>query len=219
LWKYNKQAFGLELQQTRSNSRISGSGLRFLPVLHEGNQNSCPEEADAIRDLVAEILNSKAMFIDSENKERGIALRDILIIAPYNAQVFELEFLRAVYHMLLRALRGLAVTHLRIVRVEHGCCQPVPRDRVEQIMDQADNRHVTPHRFGTQTHDQGVIDLDRHRRMAVSARVRSPVSIEEELPADRDAALDAAISNYPEQRFTLPNGILVIRQHPRLKEI
>ena len=82
---------GLELQQIRSNSRISGSGLRFLPVLHEGNQNSCPEEADAIRDLVAEILNSKAMFIDSENKERGLALRDILIIAPYNAQVFELQ--------------------------------------------------------------------------------------------------------------------------------
>jgi hypothetical protein len=28
-------------------------------------------------------------------------------------------------------------------------------------------------------------------------------------------ALDAAISNYPDQRFTLRNGILVIRQHPR----
>ena len=65
--------------------------MRFLPVLHEGNQNSCPEEADAIRDLVADILNSNAMFVDSENKERVIALRDILIIAPYNAQVFELQ--------------------------------------------------------------------------------------------------------------------------------
>jgi hypothetical protein len=29
------------------------------------------------------------------------------------------------------------------------------------------------------------------------------------------AALDAAIANYPDQRFTLRNGILVIRQHPR----
>jgi hypothetical protein len=27
------------------------------------------------------------------------------------------------------------------------------------------------------------------------------------------AALDAAIANYPDQRFTLRNGILVIRQH------
>jgi hypothetical protein len=29
------------------------------------------------------------------------------------------------------------------------------------------------------------------------------------------SGLDAAIANYPEQRFTLRNGILVIRQHPR----
>ena len=28
------------------------------------------------------------------------------------------------------------------------------------------------------------------------------------------AAMDAAIANYPNQRFTLRNGILVIRQHP-----
>jgi hypothetical protein len=27
--------------------------------------------------------------------------------------------------------------------------------------------------------------------------------------------MDAAIANYPEQRFTLRDGILVIRQHPR----
>jgi hypothetical protein len=29
------------------------------------------------------------------------------------------------------------------------------------------------------------------------------------------AAMDAAIANYPDQRFTLRNGIHVIRQHPR----
>jgi uncharacterized protein len=37
---------GLELQEIRSSGRINGSGLRFLPVAHEGNQSSCPEEAD-----------------------------------------------------------------------------------------------------------------------------------------------------------------------------
>src|SRR5205807_6654004 len=45
----------LELQQIRSTGGINGSGLRFLPVVHDGNQSSSPEEADAIRDLVAEI--------------------------------------------------------------------------------------------------------------------------------------------------------------------
>jgi uncharacterized protein len=82
---------GLELQEIRSKSRIKGSGLRFLPVIHEGNQSTCPEEADAIRDLVAEVLNSKATWIDRESNEAAIELRDILIIAPYNAQVFELQ--------------------------------------------------------------------------------------------------------------------------------
>jgi uncharacterized protein len=81
----------LELQEIRSKSRINGSGLRFLPVAHEGNQSSCPEEADAIRDLVAEILNSKATWIDRENNQLPVGLLDILIVAPYNAQVFELQ--------------------------------------------------------------------------------------------------------------------------------
>ena len=39
---------GLELQTIKSNSRMSGSGLRFFPVVHEGNQSSSPEEADQI---------------------------------------------------------------------------------------------------------------------------------------------------------------------------
>ena len=82
---------GLELQEIRSKSRISGSGLRFLPVVHEGDQSSSPEEADAIRDLVVEILDSKATWIDRKNNEVLIGLGNILIIAPYNAQVFELQ--------------------------------------------------------------------------------------------------------------------------------
>ncbi len=41
---------GLDLQRIKSNGRISGSGLRFLPVAHQGNQSSCPEEADTIRE-------------------------------------------------------------------------------------------------------------------------------------------------------------------------
>jgi superfamily I DNA and/or RNA helicase len=81
----------LERQKIQSTSQIHGSGLRFLPVIHEGNQSSCPEEADAIRDLIAEILHSEATWIDRENIESAIRLSDILIIAPYNAQVFELQ--------------------------------------------------------------------------------------------------------------------------------
>lgn len=82
---------GLERQEIRSSSRVSGVGLRYLAVQHVGNQNSSPEEADEIKGLVDEILSSKASWVDGMGKEAAIGLNDVLIIAPYNAQVFELQ--------------------------------------------------------------------------------------------------------------------------------
>jgi predicted RecB family nuclease len=82
---------GLEQQEIKSTGRIQGTGLRFLPVIHEGNQSSSPEEADQIRDLVADILASQPSWIDREGVEKALTLEDILIIAPYNNQVFELQ--------------------------------------------------------------------------------------------------------------------------------
>jgi uncharacterized protein len=41
--------------------------------------------------LVSEILGSKATWVDRNGAESSIALDDVLIIAPYNAQVFELQ--------------------------------------------------------------------------------------------------------------------------------
>jgi superfamily I DNA and/or RNA helicase len=67
------------------------SGLRFLPVVHQGNQNSSPEEAEAIGKLVAEILGSGTTWVDRHGVEQPVSLEDILIIAPYNAQVFDLK--------------------------------------------------------------------------------------------------------------------------------
>lgn len=82
---------GLEQQEIRSSSRVNGVGLRYLAVQHVGNQNSCPEEADEIEKLVDEILAGNTSWVDGSGKEAPIRLEDILIIAPYNAQVFELQ--------------------------------------------------------------------------------------------------------------------------------
>jgi uncharacterized protein len=82
---------GLERQEIKSSGRLKGSGLRYLPVEHAGNQSSSPEEGDAIRDLVSETLGAGATWVDRNGVESLIALSDILIIAPYNAQVFELQ--------------------------------------------------------------------------------------------------------------------------------
>jgi uncharacterized protein len=82
---------GLQAQRIQSGARFSGAGLRYLPVPTEGNQSSSPEEADHVRDIVQEILGSNATWFDRDNVERAITPSDILIIAPYNAQVFELQ--------------------------------------------------------------------------------------------------------------------------------
>jgi len=82
---------GLERQTVKSGGPVSGSGLRYLAVAHQGNQSASPEEADAIKALVDKILGSSTTWIDRDGKEHAITLNDILIIAPYNAQIFELQ--------------------------------------------------------------------------------------------------------------------------------
>lgn len=81
---------GLDRQTVKSTSLVNGSGLRYLPIDHTGNQNSSPEEADAIAQLVTSILTTGSTWIDAKGDERPITSDDILIITPYNAQVFEL---------------------------------------------------------------------------------------------------------------------------------
>lgn len=64
---------------------------RFLPVEHSGNQNCSSEEADVIAELVSDILAQGATWVDREGNEKPLEIADILIIAPYNAQVFEIQ--------------------------------------------------------------------------------------------------------------------------------
>ena len=82
---------GLEQQVVNAPGPISGAGLYYVPVEHEGNQNCSLEEALAIEELVNELLNSGASWVDSDSSEKPVTLDDILIIAPYNAQVFEIQ--------------------------------------------------------------------------------------------------------------------------------
>ena len=82
---------GLDQQTIRSAGTLSGSGLRYVPVEHHGNHNCSPEEAQVVGDLVNGILKSNATWIDRDGQERPVTLQDIVIITPYNAQVFEIQ--------------------------------------------------------------------------------------------------------------------------------
>ena len=78
---------GLERQCVIGPGPLSGQGLRFFPVEHRGNRKEAPEEAERIRELVSELLGGGAQWRDSKGAERKLTLDDILIVAPYNAQV------------------------------------------------------------------------------------------------------------------------------------
>ena len=82
---------GLEIQAIVSGGPVQGNGLRFLPVIHDGNQSASPEEADMVLALVRTLTEVGAAWIDREGDEQPLGLEDILIIAPYNAQVFALQ--------------------------------------------------------------------------------------------------------------------------------
>jgi hypothetical protein len=40
---------------------VNGFVLRFVPIAHNDNQSSSPEEADCIREIVAEMLGSSSL--------------------------------------------------------------------------------------------------------------------------------------------------------------
>jgi predicted RecB family nuclease len=82
---------GLERQIVKGGGLVKKSGLYFLPVAHSGNQNCSPEEANAIGKLVRSILAGNPTWVDREGHEKSVDLADIIIITPYNAQVFEIQ--------------------------------------------------------------------------------------------------------------------------------
>ena len=61
-----------------------GVGVRWLPVEHEGNRVESEEEADAI---AAEIERLIGHTFTTSGVERALRYSDVMVVAPYNAQV------------------------------------------------------------------------------------------------------------------------------------
>jgi hypothetical protein len=68
---------------------LGGTGLRWAPVQHESNRTSSLEEAVAIVQIVDDLVGRK--WTDRKGIDAELGLDDILIVAPYNAQVNELR--------------------------------------------------------------------------------------------------------------------------------
>jgi len=72
------------------------AGLVFLPVAHEGSRQSSPEEVQIVERVVAECTGATLRGIRGvpgrdDEADRAIGPADILVVAPYNAQVHRLQ--------------------------------------------------------------------------------------------------------------------------------
>lgn len=90
---------GNELQLIGGPSRFRGSGLFLVPVEHQGNQSSAPEEVEVVQRVVEELLRDGVTWRDRDGETRALVADDIVIVAPYNAQIAALK----------RALPGLHI--------------------------------------------------------------------------------------------------------------
>jgi len=82
---------GLEQQRLVGAGELTGSGLRYVPVAHRGNTNQSSEEVAEVVRLVERLLAPGAKFQPRSGESRQLVAKDVLVVAPYNAQVAALR--------------------------------------------------------------------------------------------------------------------------------
>jgi uncharacterized protein len=77
---------GLENQRV-DGGRLSGAGIRLVASAHVGDDNESPEEAQLVAELVRSIVEGGATWTRADGRVCPVRWEDVLIVAPYNAQV------------------------------------------------------------------------------------------------------------------------------------
>ncbi len=75
----------LAVQRTTS----FGTGIRFVPVEHEGNRSASDEEVAQIAAIITNMLEGS--FTAEDGSTRPLCEKDFMVVAPYNAQVRRLR--------------------------------------------------------------------------------------------------------------------------------
>jgi predicted RecB family nuclease len=71
--------------------RFGETGLVYVPVEHEGNQARAQEEVDAVAAIAAALTSGDVAWRDRTGAEAPLTRADLMIVAPYNAQVTALS--------------------------------------------------------------------------------------------------------------------------------
>jgi uncharacterized protein len=77
----------LAVQRVDGDPPADGVGPRFVPIAADGFDNESPPEAEAVAELVARLVEEGATWVDQDGTTRRVGWEDVLVVAPYNAQV------------------------------------------------------------------------------------------------------------------------------------
>lgn len=104
----------LRNQSVLGPGRFTGAGLRILDIVHDGNDDSSPEEAQVVAELVAELCAQQWQKADLSVDTIG--LEGILVVTPFNAQIHEIQ----------EALRARGILGARVGTVDKFQGQQAP---------------------------------------------------------------------------------------------
>jgi uncharacterized protein len=77
----------LASQALLGTAPADGTGVRWLPVEHDGDATESIEEAERIVEIVKGLLDGEARWTDRHGHAKPVGLEHIVVVAPYNAHV------------------------------------------------------------------------------------------------------------------------------------
>jgi uncharacterized protein len=80
---------GNERQRVGDGEPVGGTGIRHVPIAHHDASNRSPDEAAWIAETVAGLVGRA--WTDARGAVRDLTPEDVLVVAPYNAQVAEID--------------------------------------------------------------------------------------------------------------------------------
>ena len=74
-------------QRLHGPEPMCGAGLRIISADHVGADSTSPEEAHQVAAIVRALVESSSTWTDRHGEDRPLRYEDVLVVAPYNAQV------------------------------------------------------------------------------------------------------------------------------------
>jgi uncharacterized protein len=172
-------------QDLTSAGPFIGTGLRYVAVPHTGNQSSSIEEADAVAKIADSLLSSNSQWTNREGVTKELELKDIVIIAPYNAQVAEIK-------------KRLPTAHVGTVDKFQG------QEAAVAIYSVATSSHADAPRGMEFLYSSNRLNVAISRAKCLAIMVASPSIFEAECKTPRQMQLANAFCRFLEVAETIP---------------